>query len=220
MDNVYLKDFSIDIHKKRKPNHYLLLLETCPDLEVIQFWFVKNICQVCKLIFLFWTFFGNIDIDIFPFVALLKIFYNSSGSLYITNLYLWYFLETAEALWTQHFWKSFYSYVYLSRKKKKSSKTYSRKTSITRDPLVVESCQTLVVWHFIYSMNQFAKHPLLWITWLWAKVSSYFFAEKVSHLISRKVSVIFQFLKDGVIVINFLDLLKVIELLLWNWKER
>ena len=152
MDNVYLKDFSIDIHKKRKPNHYLLLLETCPDLEVIQFWFVKNICQVCKLIFLFWTFFGNIDIDIFPFVALLKIFYNSSGSLYITNLYLWYFLETAEALWTQHFWKSFYSYVYLSRKKKKKqqnvfSKNFHNTGSVGRRKLPNPRCMTFYIFY-------------------------------------------------------------------------
>ena len=174
---------------------------------------------MCKLIFLFWTLNGNIDIDIFPFVALLKIFYNSSGA-FILQICIFGIFWRLPKLFGHNIFQNLLTVMFIYQEKKKSSKTYSRKTSITRDPLVVESCQTLVVWHFIYSMNQFAKHPLIWITWLWAKVSSYFFAEKVSHLISRKVSVIFQFLKDGVIVINFLDLLKVIELLLWNWKER
>ena len=150
MDNVYLKDFSIDIHKKRKPNHYLLLLATCPDLEVIQFWFVKNICQVCKLIFLFWTFFGNIDIDIFPFVALLKIFYNSSRA-FTFQICIFGMFWRLPKLFGHNIFQNIFTVMFIyqkKQKKKKRSRTYSRKTSITRDPLVVERCQTLVVWHF------------------------------------------------------------------------
>ena len=120
MDNVYLKDFSIDIHKKRKPNHYLLLLATCPDLEVIQFWFVKNICQVCKLIFLFWTFFGNIDIDIFPFVALLKIFYNSSGA-FILQICIFGIFWRLPKLFGHNIFENLFTVMFIYQEKKKKA---------------------------------------------------------------------------------------------------
>ena len=48
-----LRVFSIGIHKKCKPNHYLLLLAI--DLEMTYFWSVNYICLVCKLKFLIWT---------------------------------------------------------------------------------------------------------------------------------------------------------------------
>ena len=38
-----------------KSNGHLLFLAIFPDLKIIQFWSVNNICHACKLYFLFWT---------------------------------------------------------------------------------------------------------------------------------------------------------------------
>ena len=48
----HLRVFSIDIDKKCKFNHYLLLLVIFHDLRMKQFWSVKYICLVHKLKFL------------------------------------------------------------------------------------------------------------------------------------------------------------------------
>ena len=45
----HLRVFSIGVHKKYKPNHYLLLLAI--DLEMTYFWSVNYICLVYKLKF-------------------------------------------------------------------------------------------------------------------------------------------------------------------------
>lgn len=151
MDNVYLKDFSIDIHKKRKPNHYLLLLATCPDLEVIQFWFVKNICQVCKLIFLFWTFFGNIDIDIFPFVALLKIFYNSSGA-FILQICIFGIFWRLPKLFGHNIFQNLLTVMFIYQEKKKKqqnlfSKNFHNTGSVGRRKLPNPRCMTFYIFY-------------------------------------------------------------------------
>ena len=151
MDNVYLKDFSIDIHKKRKPNHYLLLLATCPDLEVIQFWFVKNICQVCKLIFLFWTFFGNIDSDIFPFVALLKIFYNSSGA-FILQICIFGIFWRLPKLFGHNIFQNLLTVMFIYQEKKKKqqnlfSKNFHNTGSVGRRKLPNPRCMTFYIFY-------------------------------------------------------------------------
>ena len=151
MDNVYLKDFSIDIHKKRKPNHYLLLLATCPDLEVIQFWFVKNICQVCKLIFLFWTFFGNIDIDIFPFVALLKIFYNSSRA-FTFQICIFGMFWRLPKLFGHNIFQNIFTVMFIYQKKQKKqqnlfSKNFHNTGSVGRRKLPNPRCMTFYIFY-------------------------------------------------------------------------
>ena len=52
----HLRNFTTGIYKKRKSNYYLLVLVTFPDLDIIKFFSVSYICQVCKLCNLFWTF--------------------------------------------------------------------------------------------------------------------------------------------------------------------
>ena len=47
----HLRNFSIKFYKKHKPNCDLLVLEFFPSLEIIQFWSVNYMCQVCILLF-------------------------------------------------------------------------------------------------------------------------------------------------------------------------
>ena len=61
----HLRNFSIKFYKKHKPNYDLLVLEIFPSLEIIQFWSVNYMCQVCILLFLFWTFPNVWEIFIF-----------------------------------------------------------------------------------------------------------------------------------------------------------
>ena len=52
----YLRVSSIGIHRKRKSNHYLVLLVIFHDLEMTQVLSVNYFCLVYKLKFLFWTY--------------------------------------------------------------------------------------------------------------------------------------------------------------------
>ena len=47
--------FSINIHKKCKSNHSLLILVILYDLKMTQFWSLTHICLVYKSNFLLWT---------------------------------------------------------------------------------------------------------------------------------------------------------------------
>ena len=54
----YLRFFSFSIlvfsiYKNLKSKHHLLILAIFPDLEMLQFWSVNYICQVCELYFYF-----------------------------------------------------------------------------------------------------------------------------------------------------------------------
>ena len=49
----HLRNFTIGIYKKLKYNYHLLVLAIFPGLDIIQFWSVNYMCQVCKLYNLF-----------------------------------------------------------------------------------------------------------------------------------------------------------------------
>ena len=58
-----LRVFGIAVYNNHKSNHHLLVLAIFPGQEMIQFWSVEYIFQICKLYFLsgiclkFWTMF-------------------------------------------------------------------------------------------------------------------------------------------------------------------
>ena len=43
------------IYENHNSNHNLLVLALFPDLEVMQFWSINYVCQICNLHLLFWT---------------------------------------------------------------------------------------------------------------------------------------------------------------------
>ena len=51
-----LRPFTTGIYKKRKSIYHLLVLVIFSDLDIIQFWSVNYMCQVCKLYNLFGTY--------------------------------------------------------------------------------------------------------------------------------------------------------------------
>ena len=57
----------------------LLLLAIFHDMEMTQFWSINNICQVCKLKFLFFKIMDNIYIDRLLLVAFAKYFLQICG---------------------------------------------------------------------------------------------------------------------------------------------
>ena len=52
----HLGNFTNGIYKKPKSKYHLFVLIAIPDLDIIQFWSVNFMCQVCKLYNLLWTF--------------------------------------------------------------------------------------------------------------------------------------------------------------------
>ena len=101
----------------------------------------------------------------------------------------------------------------------KNSKTSSTKTSVTKQLLVVESFPTslwvtlLIFCRLVYNIPSHLNDLIL------ASSASLRLCQKLSHQYSRLVFKFFLFLKQAVSVIHILDLLIVIELSLWNWKE-
>ena len=101
----------------------------------------------------------------------------------------------------------------------KNSRTASRKTSMTQEWTVTESCgvsrwvKFLIFYRLVYNMLYHLSDLIL----AWS--ASWQLCQKVSHQNSRIVYEIFSFLIQAVIIIHVLDQMIVIELLLWNWKE-
>ena len=100
-----------------------------------------------------------------------------------------------------------------------NSKTSSTKTSVTKQLLVVEIFPTslwvtlLIFCRLVYNIPSHLNDLIL------ASSASLRLCQKLSHQYSRLVFKFFLFLKQAVSVIHILDLLIVIELSLWNWKE-
>ena len=110
-------------------------------------------------------------------------------------------------------------YIYISFYPE-NSRTSTRKTSITDKWLVVESCPFprwitfLIFCGLVYDIpSLLVVLILVWCTLLQLR-------EKVSHQNSRLVYEIIPFLKQTVSEIYYSDILILIVLLLWNWKER
>ena len=66
--NLVLNFLVFSFCKNPKPNHHLLFLAIFPNLEMLQFWSVNYICQVCKLYFYFghvWNFGQYLYLSVF-----------------------------------------------------------------------------------------------------------------------------------------------------------
>ena len=118
----HLRIFSIDIHKKSKSNHYLLLYLS-----------VKYICLVHKLKFLLWScpkFWALFMTDLQPMY--LELFY--------LELYVLVLFGDCGSLYFDK--KNFQNLILMFSFYPKNGRPGSRKTSITKAWLFVESCPT------------------------------------------------------------------------------
>ena len=192
----HLRFFSIDIHKKCKCNHYLLLLVIFLDLRMTQFWSVKYISLVYKLKFLLWTypkFWATFMRDLLP--------------LYLELFFLVLFEDCGNLFFWQNFFRnlilmfSFYP---------KNGRTGCRKCYPTPHWVAAFSIFFRLVYDIPFLLNGLI---LVWST-------SLQLCWKVNHRNSRILYQIFPFLKQVVSVIQFSDMLIIIEWLFRNWKER
>ena len=116
------------IYKNPKSNHHLLFLVIFLDLEMLQFWsvnytFILDMSSNLDNIYI-WVFLVNCEsVLLLAFVKYMLYRHCTENCIYL------YFLEAKS-------WKSSYLCVF-------SSTIDSRKTSITQEQLVVESCPAL-----------------------------------------------------------------------------
>ena len=92
-----LRVFGIGVYSNHKSNHHLLVLVIFPGQEMIQFWSVEYIFQICKLYLLsgiclkFWTMFlsecFDWNVNVSYFQHLLNILYSYCR----WNCFFWYF---------------------------------------------------------------------------------------------------------------------------------
>ena len=127
------------------------------------------------------------------------------------------FFSTFWRLWKHFFWqKIFQDLISIFSFYPKNSGTGFRKASITQALLVVESCPTYHCVTLLIFRRLFYDLPchlngliLAWSTSLQLCLKN-----------SRLMYEMFPFPKQVVGVTQFSDIMIVIELLLWNWKER